>query len=139
MTFSELDKLFRENGLYAKINDFGDGKIEVDYFVGSYGNGKIWGEVFRLWKKHIMDKKLVVFNELCAYGNNIRGDFGEEWLFAYVPNTEMKAKGFTDNVWSYDLIEKDGCDEVKKVIKSVIKQFKEKMNELKLEKIKEDF
>ena len=129
----ELDEMFIKNGL-TKI----DRVLEIDYFVGTAGgNGVIFGEVFRLFKDPDYVDKVVVFNYLRKYQKDVRGDKGESWLFSYKPTKEMKDYGYDDNCW---LIYDKKCKYfVEQVIKSVLKQYKDKINELHLAKIENDF
>ena len=129
----ELDELFTKHGL-TKV----DKGFELDYFVGTAGgNGVIFGEVFRLFKDYDYVDKVVVFNKLFKYREGINGDNGESWLFKYIPTKEMKDYGYNDNCW---YITDAKCKYfLEEVIKSAIKQYKDKMNELNLEKIENDF
>lgn len=127
----EIDELFTKHGL-TKV----DKGFELDYFVGpAGGNGVIFGEVFRLFKDYV--DRVVVFNILRKYKDGIHGDNGETWLYKYIPTKEMKDYGYVDNCW---LITNEKCKYfLEQVIKSTIEQYKDKMNELNLEKIENDF
>lgn len=129
----ELDEMFIKNGL-TKI----DRVLEIDYFVGTAGgNSVIFGEVFRLFKEPDYVDKVVVFNYLRKFQKDVRGDKGESWLFKYIPTKEMKDYGYDGNCW---LIYDKKCKYfVEQVIKSVLKQYKDKINELHLAKIENDF
>jgi hypothetical protein len=129
----EIDELFTKHGL-TKV----DKGFELDYFVGpAGGNGLIFGEVFRLFTDYSYRDKVVVFNNLRKYNTDIIGNNGETWLFNYVPTKEMKDYGYDDNCWL--MYDKKCKYFLEQVIKSVIKQYKDKMNELNMEKIENDF
>lgn len=129
----EIDELFMKHGL-TKV----DKGFELDYFVGpAGGNGVIFGEVFRLFKDYNYRDKVVVFNILRKYKDGIHGDNGETYLFSYIPTKEMKDYGYEVNCW---LIYDKKCKYfLEQVIKSTIEQYKDKINELNLEKIENDF
>ena len=129
----EIDELFTKHGLTKTDKGF-----ELDYFVGTAGgNGVIFGEVFRLFKEYDYVDRVVVFNKIRKYNDGITGDNGETWLFEYIPTKEIKDYGYDDNCW---LIYDKKCKYfLEQVIKSAIEQYKDKMNELNLEKIENDF
>lgn len=122
----ELNKIFNDYGLVETFR-----YNEHNYWIVK--NKWIYGEMFRLFdNSDYLKDSLVVFNKL-EHGTRI------DWLYVFEATDSMKKKGFNNNVWSFEQIKKDGYVEVRNIIEEGIKQYKRKMEEIKFNRMKEDF